>query len=120
MLEEQPMARYQKGDHVKIEVTNEQSRDSEWMWLLVDHSDDEQQLVFGQLDSDPVVATDMNRDQALAVRSQQVRDHRKLSAFEAQWSAVFRFGKRNGRGEIMTKIASATGKSCYDACRDLY
>jgi hypothetical protein len=31
------------------------------MWLLVSPSDDAQQLVFGQLDSEPVVATDMRR-----------------------------------------------------------
>lgn len=49
--------KYQKGDHVKIEVTDEKSGDSEWMWLLVSSSDDNQQLVFGQLDSEPVVAT---------------------------------------------------------------
>jgi hypothetical protein len=61
MHEEQPMARYQKGDHVKIEVTNEQSGESEWMWLLVDDSNDERQLVFGQLDSEPVVATENKR-----------------------------------------------------------
>ena len=49
--------KYQKGDHVKIEVTDEKSGDSEWMWLLVSSSDDQQQLVFGQLDSELVVAT---------------------------------------------------------------
>ena len=34
------MGMYEKGDHVKIEVTNEQSAETEWMWLLVDRSDD--------------------------------------------------------------------------------
>ncbi len=60
------MARYQKHDHFKIEVTNEQSGESEWTWLLVDDSNDERQLVFGQLDSEPIVATDMKRGQRLA------------------------------------------------------
>ena len=55
------MATSQKGDHVKIEVTDEQSSESEWIWLLVESSDDEQQLVFDQLDSEPVVVTDMKR-----------------------------------------------------------
>jgi hypothetical protein len=49
------------------------------MWLLVDHSDDEQRLVFGHLDSEPVVATDMKRGQQLAVSFDQVRDHRKFN-----------------------------------------
>ena len=45
--------KYQKGDHVKIEATDEKSGDREWMWLLVRSSDDQRQLVFGQLDSEP-------------------------------------------------------------------
>ncbi len=55
------MSKYQKRDHVKIEVTDEKSGDREWMWLLVSSSDDAQQLVFGQLDSEPVVASDVKR-----------------------------------------------------------
>jgi uncharacterized protein YegJ (DUF2314 family) len=76
------MARYQKGDHVKFEVTHEQSGDSEWIWLLVDESNDEQQVVFGQLDSEPVVATNMKRGQQLAVGYGQVREHRRPSDFQ--------------------------------------
>jgi hypothetical protein len=63
MLWELTMGRYHEGDHVKFEVKDEQSGEVEWIWLLVDRSDDEQQLVFGQLDSEPVVATDMKRGQ---------------------------------------------------------
>ena len=72
------MGMYEKGDHVKIEITNEQSAETEWMWLLVDRSDDEQRIVFGQLDSEPVVASDMKRGQWLAVSYNQVRDHRRF------------------------------------------
>jgi hypothetical protein len=78
MHEEHSMGAYRKGDHVKIEVTNEQSFESEWMWLLADHSDDEQRLVFGALDSEPVVASDMRRGQELAVSHDIVREHRKF------------------------------------------
>jgi len=35
------------------------------VWILVDHSDDGQQLVFGQLDSEPIVATEMRKGQSL-------------------------------------------------------
>jgi hypothetical protein len=63
MLVELTMGIYQEGDHVKFEVKDEQSGEVEWIWLLVDRSDDEQQVVFGQLDSEPVVATDMKRGQ---------------------------------------------------------
>ena len=48
------MGRYSKGEHVKFEVVSTQSGESEWMWLLVDRSDDENGLVFGRLDSEPV------------------------------------------------------------------
>jgi uncharacterized protein YegJ (DUF2314 family) len=72
------MGRYLKGDHVKIEVTDEMSGDSEWMWLLVDHSDDEQQLVFGQLDSEPIVAANVHGGQSLAVSYERIRDHKRF------------------------------------------
>jgi hypothetical protein len=49
------------------------------MWLLVDHSDDEQRIVFGALDSEPVVARDTRRGQELAVSYDLVREHRKFN-----------------------------------------
>jgi uncharacterized protein YegJ (DUF2314 family) len=70
------MGRYNKGEHVKIEVVNDQSGESEWMWLLVDHSDDDQRLVFGKLDSEPVAITDMRLGQELAVSYDNIRGHR--------------------------------------------
>ncbi len=81
MFGELTMGKYHEGDHVKFEVKDEESGEVEWIWLLVDHSDDEQQLVFGQLDSEPVVTTSMKRGQLLAVSYQQVRDHKKPSEF---------------------------------------
>jgi hypothetical protein len=81
MIEEITVGRNLYGDYVKIEVTKQQSGEVEWIWLLVDRSDDERQLVLGQLDSEPVVATDMKRGQRLAVSYQQVRDHKKPSDF---------------------------------------
>ena len=71
------MSKYEKGDHIKFEV--EEGRESEWMWLLVESSDDEQEIVFGKLDSQPVVATDMRVGQELAVSYEKVRDHRRFS-----------------------------------------
>jgi hypothetical protein len=46
------MGKYKKGDHVKIEVKDERFGIGEWMWLLVEDSDDDRQLVFGQLDNE--------------------------------------------------------------------
>ena len=78
MAWERSMGKYEKGDHVKIEVRNEASGESEWMWLLVEYSDDGEELVFGKLDSQPVVATEMKVGQELAVSYDNVRDHRRF------------------------------------------
>jgi len=74
-----PMGKYQKGDHVKIEVVNERTGENEWMWLSVDHCDDQRQLVFGTLDSEPLVNTDMRLGQELAVSYIKIRDHRRFN-----------------------------------------
>jgi hypothetical protein len=79
MIESGQMGKYQNGDHVKFEVVDEHSGESEWMWLLVATSDDEQELVFGKLDSQPIVATDMRLGQELAVSYAKVRDHRRFA-----------------------------------------
>jgi uncharacterized protein YegJ (DUF2314 family) len=72
------MGKYQKGEHVKFEVADEHSGESEWMWLLVDHSNDAERIVFGQLDSEPVVATEIRRGAELAVSYDKIRDHSKF------------------------------------------
>ena len=46
MIESNLMSKYRSGNHVKFEVVNEHSSESEWMWLLVETSDDEQELAF--------------------------------------------------------------------------
>lgn len=72
------MGKYSKGDHVKIEVVNEESGESEWMWLLVEYCDDVERVVFGQLDSEPIVVTDMHLGQELAISYDNVREHRRF------------------------------------------
>jgi hypothetical protein len=39
--EQNKMGKYQKGGHVKIEVEDKELGFDEWLWLLVDHCDDE-------------------------------------------------------------------------------
>ena len=72
------MGKYPKGDHVKIEVRDEHTGECEWLWLLVDASDDQQGLVFGTLDNEPLVNTDMRLGQELAVSYEKIRGHRKF------------------------------------------
>ena len=73
------MGRYSKGQHVKFEAVSAQSGESEWMWLLVDRSDDDSEIVFGKLDSQPVVITDMHLGQELAVSYANVREYRRFA-----------------------------------------
>jgi hypothetical protein len=74
------MGKYKKGDHVKIEVADKKFGGvGEWMWMLVEHSDDEQQLVFGRLDNEPIANPDMELGQQLAVSYDKIRDHRRFA-----------------------------------------
>jgi uncharacterized protein YegJ (DUF2314 family) len=71
------MGMYKPGDHVKIEVKGEQFGIGEWMWLLVEDSDDDRRLVFGQLDNEPINNPDMRLGQQLAVSYDKIRDHQR-------------------------------------------
>jgi len=73
------MGKYEKGDHVKIEVKNEAFSVGEWMWMLVESSDDEKQIVFGVLDNEPISNADMRRGQQLAVSYDNVRQHKRFA-----------------------------------------
>lgn len=78
VLMDRTMSTYKRGEHVKVEFTDDRSGESEWMWLQVDYSDDENKLVFGRLDSQPVVNTDLRVRQELAVSYDKIRDHRRF------------------------------------------
>lgn len=69
------MPRYEKGEHVKIEVTDEVTGESEWIWLLIGNCDDDARIVCGRVDNEPIVNTDMRLGQELAVSFDKVRDH---------------------------------------------
>lgn len=72
------MGKYKQGDHVKIEVKDEQFGIGEWMWLLVESSDDDKQLVFGTLDNEPIANPDISLGQQLAVSYDKIREHRRF------------------------------------------
>lgn len=74
------MGKYHKGDHVKIEVEDKELGVDEWLWLLVDDSDDEQRLVFGRLDNVPVSSENLKLGQQLAVSYDKIRDHRRFAS----------------------------------------
>jgi uncharacterized protein YegJ (DUF2314 family) len=72
------MRRYAKGDHVKIEVEDMSSGQSEWMWMLVENCDDEARVAFGRLDNEPIINTDLRLGEQLAISFDKVREHRKF------------------------------------------
>ena len=76
------MAAYEAGDYVKVELTDEATGESEWLWMRVERRDDANRLVFGKLDSQPVVFPgELKLGQELAVSFGKIRDHKKPSDF---------------------------------------
>jgi uncharacterized protein YegJ (DUF2314 family) len=62
---------------VKIAFEGEGSLPGEWMWVCVDHCDEERQLIFGTLDNEPVVSENVTVGNELAISHDKVREHRK-------------------------------------------
>ena len=77
-----PVGKYKQGDYVKVEFHDDLSHQSEWMWVKVERSDDLDRIVFGMLDNEPVVMTDLHLGMELAVSYDNVREHMKGSAFD--------------------------------------
>jgi len=72
----------EQGDYVKFEIKDEKSGEAEWMWLRVDYCDEPKRIVFGWLDSQPVVFTSgLKLGQQLAVSYDNIREHKKSQEF---------------------------------------
>jgi hypothetical protein len=76
------MGTYEHGDFVKVEFEDEGPLPGEWMWVRVDRCDDERQLIFGMLDSEPLVTTGTKLGQELVISYEKVREHRKPWEFK--------------------------------------
>lgn len=74
----QTMSTYQSGDHVKVEFADDSSGESEWMWVQVESSDDENRIVFGRLDSEPILHAGLKVGQEVAVSYDKIREHRRF------------------------------------------
>jgi len=68
---------------VKVEFPDEKTGIGEWMWVRVDHSDDEQRIVFGVLDNEPLnnYGDTITLGSQLAISYDKVRDHKTASEF---------------------------------------
>ena len=72
------MSLYEAGDYVKVEFSDDHTVESEWMWVRVEGCDEECHLLFGWLDSVPVLHVDSLRlGQRLAVSFNNIREHMK-------------------------------------------
>lgn len=77
------MTTYANGDYVKAEFRDEGSSEVEWMWVRVESCDDEKRVVFGQLDSVPVLdyGQRLKLGSQVAVSFDNIREHAKPSDF---------------------------------------
>jgi len=82
----QKSQRYEKGDYIKVEFPDEVTGIGEWMWIRVEACDDERQMVFGNLDNEPVNDYEgkLRPGSRLAVRFSQIREHKKPTEFTVQ------------------------------------
>ena len=69
------------GDYIKAEFKDAASGESEWMWVKVSSADEANRLVFGTLDNEPLISTDLRLGMELAVSFDNIREHMKASSF---------------------------------------
>jgi hypothetical protein len=77
---------YERGDYVKVEFPAEATGIGEWMWMVVDHCDDNKRLVFGTLDNEPVndFGGKVKLGSQLAVSYDNIREHKKAAEFRSR------------------------------------
>jgi hypothetical protein len=74
------MPKFQPGDYVKAEFRDEAS--GERMWVVVDSCDDEEGVLFGRLDNEPLLGTGLHVGDELAVSYDKVVEQRTAWEFE--------------------------------------
>ena len=75
------MSMFERGDYVKVEFKDDTGAESEWMWVQVDRADDSSRILFGRLDNEPAVMTDLRLGMELAVSYDNIREHMKAGSF---------------------------------------
>ena len=78
------MPRFQPGDYVKVEFKDEATRESERMWVQVGTCDDEEGVLFGRLDNEPLLGTGLHLGDELALNYDKIVEHRKAGEFHKQ------------------------------------
>lgn len=76
------MATYQPGDFVKVDFGDDLTADIEWMWVIVEECDEQNHVVFGRLDSQPLLdSTRLKLGQKVAVKFEKIRQHKRSDAW---------------------------------------
>jgi hypothetical protein len=75
------MGPIEPGDFVKAEFLNEATGEREWMWVKVDRADDGKRVIFGKLDTEPIVNPELRLGMELAVSYDRIREHMKDAHF---------------------------------------
>jgi hypothetical protein len=83
LLQGRVVPKYEEGDFIKVEFSDETTGIGEWMWVRVQRCDEEHRLVFGVLDNVPVATEDdrLTLGTELAISFDRIREHRKPSEF---------------------------------------
>ncbi len=70
------MPAYKPSDRVRAEFTDDETGDSELLWLKVRYSNDDSRIIVGWLNSWPTVLTKLKGGQETKIRYDLVREHR--------------------------------------------
>jgi len=72
---------YAPGDYIKAEFRDDRSGEVEWMWVRVESSDPARRVVFGTVDNESIVGSDLRLGMQIAVSYDNIRDHRTPASF---------------------------------------
>jgi len=75
---------YERDDFVKIELFGSTTGVEQWVWLVIDHCDHQNELVFGRVDNEPLHdhGGRLKVGSQVSVSYSQIREHRKAWEFK--------------------------------------
>jgi hypothetical protein len=75
------LCRFEPADYTKAEFKDAASGEIGWMWVKVSSADEANRLVFGSLDNEPLIGTDLHLGMELVISFDNIREHMKASSF---------------------------------------
>ncbi len=76
------MPNYKPGDYIKVEFKDKDDPIGEWMWVIVDHADDDERIVYGRLDNRSITDDCLTPGTQLAISYERIREHAKPHSFQ--------------------------------------